>query len=106
LKSPQEKLPGEWDSPTRFLLLLFGQQEESAPMKRLAEKPGDIVQPNLRIREDLRQRLEREARKNQRSLNKEMIRRLERSFEADTVRSLEDIVADLTKALRRVSVVR
>ncbi len=70
-------------------------------MKRLAEKPGDIVQPNLQIREELRQRLEREARKNQLSLNKEMIRRLEASFEADAMKSIEQIAAELQKSWSR-----
>jgi hypothetical protein len=71
-------------------------------MKRLTEKDGDIAQPNLRIREDLRRRLAAEAEKNQRSLNKEMVLRLERSLEADAMQSLQDVVADISKTWGRV----
>lgn len=49
----------------------------------MARKPSDIVQPNLRIREELRRRLERAATKNRVSLNVEMTRRLERSLDQE-----------------------
>ena len=47
----------------------------------MARKPSDIVSPNLRIREDLRARLEKAATKNRVSINREMINRLTDSFE-------------------------
>jgi hypothetical protein len=47
----------------------------------MAKKPDDIVPIMLRIREDLRKRLEREAKKRPRpSLNAEIADRLEQSF--------------------------
>jgi hypothetical protein len=56
---------------------MFSQQEE-LPM---AKKPDEIVPIMLRIREDLRKRLEREAKKRPRpSLNAEIADRLEQSF--------------------------
>jgi|SRR5579872_1625631 len=61
----------------------------------MARKPSDIVQPNLRIREDLRRRLEREAKKRGVSLNNEMTYRLDRSFEQDAMRSNEEISEDM-----------
>jgi Arc-like DNA binding domain len=65
-------------------------------------KPTDIVQPNLRIREALRRRLEREAKAARRSLNQELICRLEASFEQEAMRSLEMVAADLRKICVRM----
>ena len=47
-------------------------------------KKTATVQLKLRIREELRQRLERQARGREVSLNNEMVRRLENSFESGT----------------------
>jgi hypothetical protein len=49
----------------------------------MAKKPTAIVPTMLRIREDLRKRLEREAKKRDHSLNAEMVERLEQSFVDD-----------------------
>ena len=49
------------------------------------KRPGEIVQVNLRMREDFRQRLLREAEKGERSFNQELVRRLEESFRRDDV---------------------
>ena len=46
----------------------------------MAKKSTEIVPTMLRIREDLRKRLEREAKKRDHSLNAEMVERLEQSF--------------------------
>jgi hypothetical protein len=46
----------------------------------MAKKSTEIVPTMLRIREDLRKRLEREAKKRDHSLNAEMAERLEASF--------------------------
>jgi hypothetical protein len=54
----------------------------------MARKPSDIVQPNLRIREELRRKLARKADDNRVSLNVEMTRRLERSLDQETVQSI------------------
>ena len=49
----------------------------------MAKKSTEIVPTMLRIREDLRKRLEREAKKRDHSLNAEMVERLEQSFVDD-----------------------
>ena len=46
----------------------------------MARKPTDEVQLKLRFSEALRRRLEREAARNNRSMNTEIIHRLEESF--------------------------
>jgi hypothetical protein len=46
----------------------------------MARRPADEVQLKLRFRERLRQRLERAASKNSRSMNAEIVHRLEESF--------------------------
>jgi Arc-like DNA binding domain len=50
--------------------------------KTKGRKATDIVQVNLRLREDLRRKLVREAAGKKRSLNTEMVERLEASFAA------------------------
>lgn len=47
----------------------------------MPREPTDIVEPKLRIRESLRAKLEVEAARQQTSLNAEMVRRLEDSFD-------------------------
>jgi Arc-like DNA binding dprotein len=49
----------------------------------MAKKPSDPVKLNLRFNEALRSRLEKQATKNNRSLNEEIVRRLEDSFKGD-----------------------
>jgi hypothetical protein len=51
--------------------------------KSRGRKPTDIVQLKLRLREDVRRRLEREATRTKRSLNAEMAYRLELSLGID-----------------------
>jgi hypothetical protein len=46
-------------------------------------KPTAIVQLKVRLREDLRRRLEREADRRDDSINNEIVRRLEGSFQRD-----------------------
>jgi hypothetical protein len=55
----------------------------------MAKKSTEIVPTMLRIREDLRKRLEREAKKKDHSLNAEMVERLEQSF-VDDAQALRD----------------
>jgi predicted transcriptional regulator len=50
----------------------------------MPRKTTDIVQLTLRLREELRRKLERAADKKDRSLNIEIVDRLEASFEAET----------------------
>lgn len=54
----------------------------------MTRKPSDIVSPNLRIREDLRRRLEKAAAANGVSINREMINRLGMSFERESLLTL------------------
>jgi hypothetical protein len=54
----------------------------------MARKPTEVVAVTLRIREDLRRRLERAAKKDGISLNAEMERRLEDSFDLTNTASL------------------
>jgi hypothetical protein len=78
----------------------------------MAKKPTAIVPTMLRIREDLRKRLEREAKKRDHSLNAEMVERLEQSFvddeqnrrEVAIIRMMmesDDITVDLMKKIVR-----
>src|SRR3954452_13854092 len=60
--------------------------------KQPTQKP---VQVNLRIPGDLQRRLERAAHKNGASLNNEMRVRLEKSFEADSLRTVNDVADDM-----------
>jgi hypothetical protein len=51
----------------------------------VARKPADEVQLKLRFDERLRRRLAKEAERNQRSMNAEIIHRLEQSFQQEDV---------------------
>jgi hypothetical protein len=48
--------------------------------KRTGRKPTDMVQVNLRVREDMRRMLVLEAARRKRTLNEEMVERLRASF--------------------------
>lgn len=68
----------------------------------MTKKPADPVKLNLRFTEALRRRLEKHAERNNRSMNEEIIRRLEESFAKDDLtQTIEDfanrVVAKLTK---------
>jgi hypothetical protein len=71
------------------------------------KRPGEIVQVNLRMREDFRQRLLREAEKGERSFNQELVRRLEESFRREDevlskevlLKGWEERFADLKSAI-------
>jgi hypothetical protein len=59
---------------------------------QMPRKPSDPVKLNLRFTEALRSRLEKAATKNNRSLNEEIVRRVEESFrEADMMIALEKL---------------
>jgi hypothetical protein len=66
--------------------------------KTLRRKRTDIVQPRLRLREDLRRKLEREAARKKHSLNAEMVHRLEMSFTTDLVERLTEGITELERA--------
>jgi len=67
----------------------------------MPRKPAETVQVNLRMKESFRRRLEAEARTHRVSLNKEMMLRLEDSFEKTARRSLDSIAADMEIAWAR-----
>ena len=54
----------------------------------MPRKPTALIAPNLRIRESLRRRLEKAARKRGVSLNREMTDRLEGSFDLPRLETL------------------
>ena len=61
----------------------------------MPRKPSDIVQPSLRIREDLRRRLDQAAKKRGVSLNAEMIDRLRASFDQEAHRTIDAVASDI-----------
>jgi ribosomal protein L18E len=63
----------------------------------MPRKPTDLVNPSLRIREDLRRRLEAAAKKRGVSLNQEMVDRLKASFDQAEVVNLGKVADDLQK---------
>jgi hypothetical protein len=63
--------------------------------------PAELVLTQLRIRESLRAVLEHEAKKNQISLNREIVRRLEESIEAGARLDLSSIRDDMMTAWLR-----
>ena len=67
----------------------------------MSRKPGETVQINLRLKEALRRRLEREAKKRGVSLNFEMTSRIEQSFEMESLRTQEVVTADMHVAWSR-----
>jgi len=62
----------------------------------MAKKPSDQVKLNLRFTEALRLRLVKNADKNQRSLNEEIVRRLEESFKGDDLEEFLERMAERT----------
>jgi hypothetical protein len=70
----------------------------------MPRKPSETVQLKLRFPERLRIRIEAEAEKNERSMNAEIVRRLEQSFEKDDRAALlKDAAAEaIDEALRRI----
>jgi hypothetical protein len=61
----------------------------------MARKTSAIVQYKLRIRETLRRRIEQAAKARGVSANYEMMSRLERSFDQDSVRTIDIVASDI-----------
>jgi uncharacterized membrane protein YccC len=69
----------------------------------MARKSTDIVAFTLRLREDLRRKLERAADKAERSLNIEIVERLEASFTAEErARDQKQMMAKLDETAARL----
>jgi hypothetical protein len=64
-------------------------------MSRRQRQPHEIANINLRIRESLRRKLEREAKRHRFSLNTEIRLRLEDTLQRQAPRELELIAADI-----------
>jgi hypothetical protein len=70
----------------------------------MARKPNELVKLNLRFDEALRARLEKQAAKNNLSLNSEIVGRLERSFHPEKIR--EERLADLRDIFAELGITR
>jgi hypothetical protein len=68
----------------------------------MSRKPTDTVQVGLRIRESLRRQLEKESEKHRCSINQEMAMRLEDSFRADALRSIDASASYLANHVARL----
>jgi Arc-like DNA binding domain len=60
----------------------------------VARKPTDTAHLNLRYPEALRRRLERAGKNNGRSLNSEIVHRLEQSFRREDFEPLQDVITE------------
>jgi hypothetical protein len=71
---------------------------------RMSKKPSQIVQVKVRMREDLRRKIEHAAQKNGLTVNAEILRRLDQTFDAtfDKIDKLEGSVATLTSRIDEV----
>ena len=70
----------------------------------MARKPTDEVQLKLRFDEKLRRRLAREAERNDRSMNTEIVSRLDVSFQhEDQEEMLEKVARDAVQAQEEVT---
>ena len=67
----------------------------------MPRKPMEMVQVNLRIREKLRRRLEREAKKRGVSLNYEMTSRIEQGFDREAHRTIDVIASNIKSVWER-----
>jgi thioredoxin-like negative regulator of GroEL len=71
----------------------------------MSRKPADPVKLNLRFTEALRARLEKHAARNNRSMNEEIIRRLEESFRnEDLMTALEALSERMSEKVDNVTV--
>jgi hypothetical protein len=60
----------------------------------VARKPTDTAHLNLRYPEALRRRLERAGKNNGRSLNSEIVHRLEQSFRREDFEPVQDLITE------------
>jgi hypothetical protein len=71
----------------------------------MSRKPSEQVKLNLRFTEALRSRLEKQAARNNRSMNEEIIRRLEESFRSeDLMAALEALAGRMSEKVDNVTV--
>ena len=70
--------------------------------RTLSKSSKRVKQTNLRMPEDLRLRVMREADKNRVSFNREVLNRLHLSFDSDTKRTIADVTNGLATASARL----
>jgi Arc-like DNA binding domain len=70
---------------------------------RMSKKPSQIVQVKVRMREDLRRKIEHAAQKNGLTVNAEILRRLDQTFDV-TLDKLEGSVATLSSRFEEQAV--
>jgi hypothetical protein len=70
---------------------------------RMSKKPSQIVQVKVRMREDLRRKIEHAAQKNGLTVNAEILRRLDQTFDV-TLDKLEGSVTKLSRLVEKGSV--
>ena len=68
----------------------------------MAQRTAKVIQYKIRVREDLRRRIEQEAKKRGVSANYEMVSRLERSFSEEAVQSLGAVAQYIHNAWLRL----
>jgi hypothetical protein len=64
-------------------------------------KPTDIIQLRLRLPDRLRQQIEKEAKARESSLNREMVRRLEASFDNENLQAIIQSAIDAAFARQK-----
>jgi hypothetical protein len=69
----------------------------------MARKSSKVAQVKIRVREDLRRRIEQEAKKRGVSANLEMVNRLQWSFDQENLRTLADVSEDQKIIWGRIS---
>jgi hypothetical protein len=69
--------------------------------RTMARKASDVIQYKIRIREDLRRRLETAAKKRDVSINSEIANRLGESFDREEMLKLKRITADMEQVFKR-----
>ena len=74
----------------------------------MSKKPSDTVQVKVRMREDLRRKIERAAEKSGLTINAEILRRVDQSFGiadglAPLERAIKDLRSDLEFRLERLT---
>ena len=67
----------------------------------MPRKPSDVTQIKIRVREDLRRRLEQAAKKRDVSVNFEMVDRLKASFDQTAHRTIDEAAASIKLVAER-----
>lgn len=74
---------------------MAAKKSESGSTKKRGRAKSDVVPTMLRMRQDLRDRIEASARRNGNSMNEEMVMRLEVSYMRDQLEARDTILVEL-----------